>query len=327
MKKITLVCLAALLSAAAFAQPIRTNYRSGGITHISTGYEALNIGNIPAEARVELAGFPDGSLLYLLYVNLYQKTATVVPKGVKMAVTLGNGKLVRLEQIGQDSATKRRLDNGLFVNRLKYAVEVADMEKMVQGVRSVDIITGWEPDDYIQAAFAGNELGALLKRHCEAILKASGQTLELETALGGYTENQNSVMSSADPVVARGERCDYNVLLSHLYYKNTNQEDVDLAFAIGTQERFHVYRDAPVRFVLRDGTAVDLVQTRDDVNFVCVYPELEQLMRMASEGVESISVTYEGGVLEDCFPLSEEKNGFGDAVAQGLQLLLSLSAR
>lgn len=105
MKKLLSLILLTALCVIASAQQIRTNYRSEGLTHIATDYESVHLDGIPAQTRVELVGFPDGSTLYLLYFNLPQKTATVVPKGVKMAVTLQNGKLVRLEQIGQASAT------------------------------------------------------------------------------------------------------------------------------------------------------------------------------------------------------------------------------
>lgn len=327
MKKIALLCLAALLPAALYGQSLRTNYRSGGIAHISTEYEAFRMDGVASEVRVEQVVFPDGSALYLLYLNLLQKTALNVPKGVKMAVNLNDGGLLRIEQIGQEPATKRRLDSGLFVNRFKYALERADMERMLRGVKSVDMITGWNPEDFLQFRFGADELAALLRRHCALIRDASGKTPELEATLAGYTENQNSVMSNAHPIVGHGERCDYNILLSHLYYKNTNREDVDLAFAIGSGESFHIPYDALVCFTLRDGSMISLQQTRDDVNFVYVYPELEQLFRMATAGVESLSIEYEGGTLEDHFPAEGEKNGFSDAVAQELQLLLSVSPR
>ena len=325
MKKMLIaLLLAAIAPLSVQGQSIRCNYRSNGMTHISTGYESLEVDGTPAEARVELAGFPDGSTLYVLYLNLLQKTATVVPKGVKMGVTLTSGKIIRLDQIGQSSATPRRLDNGLFVNRLKYAVESADMEKMVRGIKGIDIITGWNPEDFVQGNFADDQLGSLLKRHCEAILAASDHTVELEAKLSGYTENLSSILSTTDPVVARGAHFAYNVLISHLYYKNTNEEDVDLAFVLGAEKKYHIPLDAPVRFTLRDGSVIDLLQTRDDENFVYVYPSLEEMARMCATGVSGLSVEYDGGVLEDSFT---EENGFSEAVNQQLQLLLSISPR
>lgn len=328
MKKTLLALLAACFVLSLQAQNIRTNYREEGITHISTDYEELQMAGIPAQVRVELAGFADGSTLYLLYINLLQKTSTVVPKGVKMAVTLSNGKLVRLDQIGEDSATKRRLESGVFVNRLKYAAEAADMEKMVRGIKSLDIITGWNPDDYVQVNFGENELGDLLKRHCEAILKAADVTIDLVSTLSGYTENLNSVLSTTHPLVGRGANYDYNILMSHLYYKNNHQEDLDLAFLIGTKDQYHVPYDASVKFTLNDGSVIGLLQTRDDMNFVYVYPTLEDLYRMVSVGVKSLSIDYEGGVLTDEFPPREDGElTFSQVVNQELQLLLSVSKR
>ncbi len=327
MRKTLLIALAALLSFPVWCQSIRTNYRSEGMTHISTDYEPLTLGGIPAQLRVELVGFPDGSTLYLLYINLVQKEAVVVPKGVKMAVTLANGKLIRLEQINQVSSTPNRLEDGTILNRLKYATEPADMEKMVKGIKSVELVTGWNPDDFVSARFSEDQMGALLKRHCEAILNASSKTIDLQSNLSGYTENANSIMSTADPIVARGSRFDYNILLSHLYYKNTNGEDMDLAFVIGTQEQFFIPYDSPVRFTLADGSLISLLQAREDTNFVYLYPSMEDLARMCEVGITGLAIDYKGGTLEDSFPAGEEKNGFSDAINQQVQLLLSLSPR
>lgn len=327
MRKTLLIALAALLSFPVWCQSIRTNYRSEGMTHISTDYESLTLGGIPAQLRVELVGFPDGSTLYLLYINLVQKEAVVVPKGVKMAVTLANGKLIRLEQINQVSSTPNRLEDGTILNRLKYATEPADMEKMVKGIKSVELVTGWNPDDFVSARFTEDQMGTLLKRHCEAILNASSKTIDLQSNLSGYTENANSIMSTADPIVARGSRFDYNILLSHLYYKNTNGEDMDLAFVIGTQEQFFIPYDSPVRFTLADGSLISLLQAREDTNFVYLYPSMEDLARMCEVGITGLAIDYKGGTLEDSFPAGEEKNGFSDAINQQVQLLLSLSPR
>lgn len=327
MKKLAILAICILAGTGLYAQQIRTNYRSEGMTHISTDYEDIRIDNTPVQTRVELVGFPDGSTLYLLYLNLVQKEAVVVPKGVKMAITLQNGKMVRLEQIGQGSATPRRLEDGTFLARLKYAVEPAEMEKLVRGIKGADIITGWNPDDYVSATWPEDVLGSLLKRHCEAIVKASESTVELKAELGGYTENTNSIMSTSNPVVGRGKNFDYNIILSHLYYKNTNGEDMDLAFVIGAKDKYHIPYDSSVRFTLADGSEIALMQAREDENFVYVYPSMEDLYKMSYVGVTGLSIAYEGGTLTDTFPAGEGKDGFSDAVNQQLQLLLSMSPR
>ena len=325
MKRAFLSILAALVCLSAFSQQVRTNYRSSGFTHISTEYESIKLADVPSEVRVELVGLPDGSSMYLLYINLIQKESVVAPKGVKMSATLPSGKFVRLDQIGQDSATKRRREDGNFLNRLKYAAEPQDMEKLVRGVKSIDLVTGWNPDDYIQASFPSDDFAKLLKSHCEAILKAADTTIELAATIGARTDNANSVLTTSNPVMARGASMDYNVILSHLYYKNTGNEDIDLAVVLGTASKHHIPYDAPVKFSLRDGSEITLIQARDDVNFFYVYPTLEDFYKMAQVGVASISIESEDGTVTDTIPVSSED--FSSAVNQQLNLLLSVSPR
>ena len=255
-----------------------------------------------------------------------QKEAVSAPKGVKMAVTLKNGKFVRLEQIGQSSATPRRFDNGLVRNRLKYAVETKDMEKMLKGVTAIDIVTGWNPEDYVQAKFPEDEFASLLERHCEAILKASETTVDLTATLGAYDQNKNSVMISSNPVVGKGEHFVYNVILSNIYYKNTGGEDFDLAFVIGSDTKYDIPYDATVRFNLRDGSLIALPNARQDQNFVYVYPSPEEIFRMASVGISSFSIDSDGSpIIADSLP--DGPDGFTAALNQQLQLLMSASPR
>ena len=102
MKK-CILALAALSLAltVASAQEIRYNYRTGGITRVSTEYEFVKNGDNdqhPAWVRLEYARFKDGSVSYVLYMNFEEKTAVNIPKGVRMAVTMLDGKLVRRYQ-------------------------------------------------------------------------------------------------------------------------------------------------------------------------------------------------------------------------------------
>lgn len=322
MKKLAIIAIALLACVAAQAQQVRANYRVEGMTHIATKAEDISFGTIPGQASVELVGFPDGSTLYLLHLTLEsaRKTATAAPKGVKMSATLTNGSIVRMEQIGQFPASTKNI-------RLKYAVEPSDMEKMLPGIKSVEVVTGWNPDDCIQASFTNNELGALLKRHCEAILHASGKTLEFQATLADRQESLTSVMITTNPLVARGANFDYNVLLSHLQYKNTGGEDIDFYFAIGTEEQFHIPFDSAVRFTLADNTTVGLLQARDDVNFVLVYPSMEDLARMVEVGITGLTIDYEGGTLEDTFPAREDGElTLSQVLQHQLQLIFYISS-
>ena len=318
MKKtlLSLVAFAAALSLS--AQEIRTNYRSDGITHISTEAEPCQ----DFTARVERVGFSDGSTLYQLFIDLRQKTGFTAPKGVKMTATLPGGSVVRADQIGQESATKTRQEDGLYLNRLRYALEASDMEKLTRGVSDLELVTGWDPDNYLQYHFKDDAFAALLKRHCEAIDRAAQTTIDLTAEPAGRVDLTGSVMTAATPMVADGQDLKYNLILNHLYYKNSAKEDIDLAFQLGSEKQYRIEPDAPVTFVLGDGTELTLPQTRDEVNFIYLYPTLSQLRTLAYGNIKSLRIQTEDGTLTDAIL----DNSFSKALNQQYQLLMSLPA-
>ena len=320
MMKKTILSLAALLAAFTLsAQVIRTNYRSEGMTHISTDFEKGE----NFETRIELVGFPDGSELYQLYIDLRQKSAFTAPKGVKMTATLSGGTLVRADQIGRESATKSRLEDGLYLNRLRYALEADDMEKLSRGVRTLELATGWGPEDFLTFQFTDDAFGALLRRHCEAIEKAKASTVSLTAEAAGRVDQATSIMTAATPIVIPGRDFQYNLILNHLYYKTSAKEDIDLAFQLGTETPYRITPDAPVTFLLADGTERTFPQTRDEVNFIYLYPSLEDLRALAYGQVTELRIRTEEGLLTDAIP----DNSFSKAINQQYQLLMSLSAR
>ena len=319
MKKtiLSLTVLAAALHLS--AQEIRTNYRSEGMTHISTEAEPCQDFTV----RVERVGFPDGSTLYQLFIDLRQKTGFTAPKGVKMTATLPGGSVVRADQIGQESATKTRQEDGLYLNRLRYAMEASELERLTRGVTDLELVTGWEPDNYLQFHFKDDAFAALLKRHWEAIAQAAETTIDLTAEAAGRVDLTGSVMTAATPLVADGEKFKYNIILNHLYYKNSAKEDIDLAFQLGSDEQYRIEPDAPVTFVLGDGTEITLPQTRDEVNFIYLYPSLSQLRALAYGSVKSLRIQTEDGTLTDAIL----DDSFSKALNQQYQLLMSLSAR
>ena len=326
MKRLILAALLIIgINAFAGAQDIRTNYRSGKITHISTEYEELVSGDYTAWIRVEKNIFQNGSHIYMLFLNFEQKTATTVPKGVKMAFNLNGGGFVRAEQIGTDNPTKRAIIRGgnkVYWNRTKYAIDGADMAKILRGVSSIDVITGWNPDDYIQMSFPGNELSSLLKRHVDAIKNAESSTIDLKAELGSRANNRNNILTSTKPLVARGASYAYNVTLTHLYYKNTNQEDFDLTIQLGTDKSYHIAIDSPVEFTLVDGSKITLKQAHDEDNKFTLFPSVRELRRLCG-GIKAISVSYEGGTITDTF----SGNALSGVINQMYQLLMSVSER
>ena len=315
MKK-TILLLAALAAALTLsAQEIRTNYRSEGMTHISTEAEPCQ----DFTARVERVGFPDGSSMYQLFIDLRQKTGFTAPKGVKMTATLPGGSVVRADQIGRESATKTRQEDGLYLNRLRYALEPADFEKLTRGVSDLELVTGWEPDSYLRYHFKDDAFAALLKRHGAAIDKAAETTLDLTAEAAGRVDLTGSIMTAATPMVADGQELKYNLILN----QNSAKEDIDLAFQLGTEKQYRIEPDAPVTFVLGDGAEITLPQTRDEVNFIYVYPSLSQLRTLAYGSVKSLRIQTEDGTLTDAIL----DDSFSKALNQQYQLLMSLSAR
>ena len=319
MKKtiLSLTVLAAALHLS--AQEIRTNYRSEGMTHISTEAEPCQDFTV----RVERVGFPDGSTLYQLFIDLRQNTGFTAPKGVKMTATLPGGSVVRADQIGQESATKTRQEDGLYLNRLRYAMEASELERLTRGVTDLELVTGWEPDNYLQFHFKDDAFAALLKRHWEAIAQAAETTIDLTAEAAGRVDLTGSVMTAATPLVADGEKFKYNIILNHLYYKNSAKEDIDLAFQLGSDEQYRIEPDAPVTFVLGDGTEITLPQTRDEVNFIYLYPALSQLRVLAYGSIRTLRIQTEDGTLLDAIL----DDSFSKALNQQYQLLISLSAR
>ena len=318
MMKKTILALAVLAAAVTLsAQEIRTNYRSEGMTHIST--EAEPCGDFTV--RVERVGFPDETSMYQLFIDLRQKTGFTAPKGVKMTATLPGGSVVRADQIGRETATKTRQEDGLYLNRLRYALEESDMDKLTRGVTALELVYGWEPDDYLQYNFKDDAFAALLKRHCEAIRNAAAKTIGLTAEAAGRVDLTGSVMTAASPIVADGADLKYNIILNHLYYKNSAKEDIDLAFQLGTEKKYGVATDAPVTFVLKGGAEITLPQTRDEVNFIYLYPSMSQLRTLAYGSVKSLRIQTEDGTLTDAIL----DDSFSKALNQQYQLLMSLS--
>ena len=319
MKKaiLFLTALAAVLSLS--AQEIRTNYRSGDLTHVSTDFEKVE----DFEVRLEKVGFDDGSTLYQLFIDLRQKTPFTAPKGVKMSATLPGGAVVRADQIGTDSPTKSRLEDGLYLNRLRYALEPADLEKLLRGVKALELATGWDPDAYLLYNFQDDRFSALLRRHSEALDKAGSETIDLAVEAAGRIDQKGSVLTASEPLVADGNALKYNIILSHLYYKGSAKEDIDLAFQLGTEEAYRIPPDAPVTFVLGDDTGITLPQTRDEVNFLYLYPSLSQLRTLAYSHIKALRIQTEDGTLSDAIL----DDSFSKALNQQYQLLMSLSPR
>ncbi len=330
MKKILFMILALLAVVRLDAQPgIRSNYRNKGNVHISSDYALVRTSDNdprPMWEKLEYVKFQDGGEAYILYLNFEEKTSVDIPKGVKMAVTLSDGKLVRSEQIYSRTGAKRAFTSSkgrVYWNRAKYLLTPADIHKMAAGVKSIDIITGWNPEDYFQINYSTDILGKTIAAQLKTIESAKKHTVELrENGIDRYADSYNSLSVFSKPIVARGANRIYNVSLTYLYYKNSNKEDVDLMFQIGTEKQEVLHYGQPLSFTLGNGKVISLIQTRDDYNKVCCYPTLDQVKEMIAGDVKSVTYTTEQGSVTDTF----SNGSFSKALAGGFQSLMSVAA-
>lgn len=331
MKKL-LLALAAVLTLVPFAsaQEIRYSYKNGGVTRVSTEYEFVKTGEgdqHPLWTRLEYVRFKDGSVSYMLYLNFEEKTAVNIPKGVRMAVTLSDGKLIRSEQLYAQKGNKRAFTSGkgrVYWNKTQYMFTETDVKRMAAGIKDLDVITGWNPEDYLQIKYGSNQLGAVIARHYDAIAKAVPSAVAVEADdIVDYANNANSLTIKARPHVASGDRFKYNVAVSYLYYKNTNTEDIDLEFQLGTTHSYRIHYGSPVVFELSDGEKIVLSQSKEDVSKVMCYPTLSQVRKMMSKGVKAVTVTSDEGALSDTF----QGSTFTDAVSVGYHTVMSVAER
>ena len=317
---LALSCLAAQA-----AGTVRYHFKRNGITHVSTDYERLSVDGTAFWTRVESVVFPDGTAAWLLYLDFEGEKALNVPKGVKMAATLAGGKLIRLEQIGTDVATKRAFQRGkerYYLNRTKYMAEPGEMTSLCAGVKSLDVVTGWDPDDYLQLNFSGDEFAKLLSAHVAAI-QAAPAPEDLSGEVARYADSNNSLLVTAKPEVVKGGAMLYNVGLTYLYYKTNGNEDFDLSIQLGTDRQYSIPVESEVAFLLGDGTRVALRQTREEPNFLFLYPSVADVRRMIAAGVTRIDIQTETGTVTDTF----SARALSDALNRQYQLLMSVSPK
>ena len=311
------------------AGSLRYNYKRNGYTYVSSDYERIEAGGTPFWLRTESILFPDGTAAWFLYLNFESPKAQNVPKGVKMAATLPNGKLVRLDQIGTDNATKRAMHRDketYYLNRTKYMVEPGDMSRLCAGVKALDVVTGWDPDDYVQLAFSGDEFAKALSAQAAAV-KAAGKPVELSRDLAKdisrHADSKNSLMVVARPETVRGASMAYNVGLTYLYYKGTDKEDFDFSVQIGTEKENWIPLESEAVFGLADGSEIVLRQTRDESNHLFLYPTVADVRRMIVAGVKSITVRTGEKTFGDTF----DGRVFSEALGRQYQLLMSVSPK
>lgn len=300
---IALAVSAALLAPRASAEEIlRSSYRYNGYTYVSS-----ELAEIPCDRpfweRLEYVVFPDNTYAYVLHINFEGKTGYNIPKGVKMAVTTTDGKIVRADQIvaGTNRSFEPEGRGKVYWSDAQYLFTEADLTRILGGIKSLDVITGWEPDDYFQVNFKDGTFAETLSAQYEAIKAAPLPEDEVDSGdIVRYADNNASITVLTRAQVAKGEEFLYNVALNYLFYKNSNKEDYDLNFMLGADEAYDIPVGTPVVFTLADGSTVALAQEREQAGVVYCYPTADQVKALCG-GVQSVSIALEGGNLDDTF--------------------------
>ena len=332
MKKLFVAILAlSLFPLLAFSQELRYNYKTGGITRVSTEYEFVQTGDAdqhPIWMRLEYVKFKDGSVSYVLYLNFEEKKAVNIPKGVRIAVTPSDGgKIINADQMYVQKGNKHAFTSGkgrVYWNRAQYMFDAPDMQRMVKGIKSLDVITGWNAEDYVQITYASNQLGKVLAAHYNAVNAAAPSAVAIAAAgILDYDSKPTALTVKAKPTVATGEKYKYNVAVTYLYYKGTNTEDVELEFQLGTEKEYRIHLSTPVVFELGGGEKLVLEQAREDVSRVVVYPTLAQARKMIAKGIKAVTYTLDSGAVTDTF----SGPSFTDAFSKGYQTVMSVAER
>ncbi|MBR5699866.1 MAG: hypothetical protein IKX37_02105 [Bacteroidales bacterium] len=332
MKKLFVAILAlTLFPLLALSQELRYNYKTGGITRVSTEYEFVQTGDAdqhPFWMRLEYVKFKDGSVSYVLYLNFEEKKAVNIPKGVRIAVTPSDGgKIINADQMYAQKGNKHAFTSGkgrVYWNRAQYMFDAPDMQRMVKGVKALDVITGWNAEDYVQITYASNQLGKVLAAHYNAVNAAAPSAVAIApSGILDYDSKPTALTVKAKPSVATGEKYKYNVAVTYLYYKGTNTEDVELEFQLGTEKEYRIHLSTPVVFELGGGEKLVLEQAREDISRVVVYPTLVQARKMISKGIKAVTYTLDSGAVTDTF----SGPSFTDAFSKGYQTVMSVAER
>ena len=315
----------------AFSQELRYNYKTGGITRVSTEYEFVQTGEgdqHPLWMRLEYVKFKDGSVSYVLYLNFEEKKAVNIPKGVRIAVTPSDGgKIINADQMYVQKGNKHAFTSGkgrVYWNRAQYMFDAPDMQRMVKGVKALDVITGWNAEDYLQIQYSSNQLGKALASHYNAVNAAASSAVAIAASgILDYDSKPTALTIKAKPNVATGGTFKYNVAVTYLYYKGTNTEDVELEFQIGTEKEYRIHLSTPVVFELGGGEKLVLEQAREDISRVVVYPTLAQVRKMMAKGVRAVTYTTSEGAFTDTFSGAS----YTEALSKGYQTVMSVAER
>ena len=287
---------------------LRHNYKYNGYTRVRT--ERVWIANGKSDSHpfwmsLEYVLFPDGkSDAWIIELDFEEASSVNIPKGVNLGITLSDNKVVISKQMEAPSGDKRAFvnssDKRVYWNVGKYLYETADFNRLLSGVKSIDVATGWNPDSYIQKSFPNDEFSASLRKLAETVKKAGKPSGELVDNVARYADNNSSKTVVSKTLQVEGASLVSGVNVNYIYYKSSNKEDYDLSIRLNDDAKRLLGYDVPVTFTFADGSILELKQQRDTYNEVILYPTADQLKKLFS-GVRKMSIATEAGNYTETF--------------------------
>lgn len=287
---------------------LRHNYKYNGYTRVRTERIWVASGKTdvhPFWMSLEYILFPDGkSDAWIVELDFEEASSVNIPKGVNLGATLNDSKVVNSKQMESPAGDKRAFVNSsgkrVYWNVGKYLYETSDFNRLLSGVKSIDVATGWNPDSYIQKSFPNDEFASNLRKLAETVKKAGKPSGELVDNVARYADNNSSKTVVSKTLKVEGASLVTGVNMNYIYYKSSNKEDYDLSIRLNDSAKRLLGFDIPVTFTFADGSILEMKQQRDTYNEVVLYPTADQVKQLSS-GVRKMSIVTEAGTFTETF--------------------------
>lgn len=327
MKRILSITAAVLMlsSIAMDAQTgLRYNYRKNKLVY--TGTDRVRVDapapkDLPVHVKLSRVLFDDGQPVYIIRLDFEDVSAWKMPVNAPLTIVTKSGRQVLLKNSADSpnlvapQGFRNESGKTVFLNYGEYYLEEADMQKLDEGIVSIDATKRWSSDGSIKISYKGNEFGNALSSQYKAIKSAPVPTSDLGSNLRSLQDQRGSRLVETNTVKVSGGLA---VSMVYLYYANSNSESIDLNLSL---EGSTVPFTSGIRIVTGKGETIMLKQEKDlPAGKVICYPSLEQV-RMMSEGVARMSIQTTSGEITIAFPSDE----FGRTVKELYNSLMTVS--
>jgi len=309
---------------------LRHNYKSNGYTYIGSERTLVKAGSSdkhPFYEKLEYVVFPDGeTTAYILEIDIEEERSYNFPKEVQLKATTFDGKIHSFKQYAGATTDKHQFtaEDGktkVYWNVGKYMLEEDDLNRLISGVKYLEIAYSWSPEGFYSYTYSKDEFAQSLKAQKEAIMAAKEGAREIGDVVD-YVDNLGSTTVVAKPVSIPGNQVDLTVQMTYLYYKTVNSEDYDITMLLSKGDRkFDVPYESELEFTMEDGSVISLKQERESEDVVYMYPTVDQVKAFAYGKVKSVKIPLSDGSVT----VSYGDNEFSEVIATLYNTLQAVS--